>query len=472
MKIPALRFGQEYHSLSQHKVVDLGTGETLATLGLVQENLIAVDCGRGGKMKKAFEILQKIPIEERIRMCVLAGKIFSQDSLEMGGDLLSIEDYHRLLARTSGLPLTLARKNTSRIVSAFEMMGDIVSGLSRGMPYEVFDNGIGTQHGTTVRLTHRAKCLASCMPNNSPGVHVVWLPSLAFGIPVLIRPGSSEPLTPYRLVQAFIKAGFPKEAFAFYPCDHAAANRIPELTGAAIVFGSDETVNRWKNNPAVEIHGSGFSKLFVGPDLMLDWQKYIPTIAENVYTNSGRSCFTVSVIVVPSNGREFAEALACEMSPIVPRPDEDPLAKLSAMAMPDAARRVNETIDAGLKSGGAFDMSAAHQPSGRLIVFEGRTYLLPSVIFCDTMDHVLAKKEFLFPYVAVVEASMNEAFEKMGPTLSLAVYSNDEGLIRRATQSDVNLVSINESTSQLDRKQPHEGNLFDVLFTRKSCVRS
>ena len=110
---------------------------------------------------------------------------------------------------------------------------------------------------------------------------MTWIASLPFGIPVLIRPGSSEPLTPYRLVQSLIKAGYPKEVFGFYPCDHGAANRIPNLTKGAIVFGSDSTVNQWAGNPLIELHGSGYSKLFIGDDLIDDWESLIQAIAVN-----------------------------------------------------------------------------------------------------------------------------------------------------------------------------------------------
>ena len=84
------------------------------------------------------------------------------------------------------------------------------------------------------------------------------------------------------------------------------------------------------------------------------------------------------------------------------------------------------------------------------------------------MQHTLAREEFLFPYVAVVQASNDDAFTQMGKTLALAVYTNDEALKKRARQSYVSLVSINKATSALDRKQPHEEDFFGLLFRRLS----
>lgn len=470
-QIPALRFGEGYHSLTRHPVTDLGSGEELASLGLVLENQIATDCLRGGLLQKALDALQSIPVRKRIEMSVHAADIFESETLDIGGVDQTPDQYIELLARTSGLPNSLAKANTARICTALRNTEAIMSGLSRGLPLEIYDTGLGTQGGANVRINPRIQALGCCMPNNSPGVNVIWLVSLAFGIPVLIRPGSSEPFTPYRLIQAHVKAGYPKEVFGYYPCDHVAANRIPLLTQGAIVFGSDETVQRWKGFPLVQVHGSGFSKLILGEDRIDEWESLIPEMAVNVSANSGRSCFAVSRIMVPRHGKKIAEALAKELATIVPRPLNDPEAKLSAMAMPNVAKAVNETIDDGLKQDGAIDMSAPHHNGKRLVEFEGRTYLQPTVVFCDSSEHTLANQEFLFPFTAVVESSNDEAFATMGSTLSLAVYTKDDALKVRARKSKARLVSINCGTSLLDRKQPHEECLFDeVLYERQSYV--
>lgn len=470
IKIPALCFGERYHSFARHEVTDLSTGQVLASLGLVLENRIAVDCLRKKVLPTARKLLQCIPVRKRISMCIEAAEHFEYGTLECGSTLQSADEYNSLVARTSGLSTALARANTSRIATALRNTEAVMNGLSRGLPFDIYNSGLGKQGNTSVRLTPRIDGLGCCMPNNSPGVHVTWVTCPAFGFPVLIRPGSSEPFTPYRLIQAFIKAGFPAQAFGYYPCDHGAANRIPELTKGAIVFGSDSTVKQWANNPLVQIHGSGFSKLIVGEDRIEEWESLIPELAENVSANSGRSCYAVSRITVPKYAKEIAEALAAKLASLTPLPLEDPKAMLSAMAMPERAVQVSQSIDAALKKGGAVDVSAKYRKGDRLLGFEGRTYLLPTIILCDSSAHPLANEEFLFPYAAVVQSSNDQAFADLGPTLSLAVYTNDEALKSRAQNSDASLVSINKGTSKLDRTQPHEENLFELLFIRRSYV--
>jgi len=468
--IPALRFGTDYHSANTSDVVDLGSKEVLAKLGLVVDGIIQKDCRSGKLLEAAFKKLRAIPMQARVAMCQNACTHFLNDALDCGGVSQTFDEYIDVLTRTSGLSKFLAGQVTDRIGSTLRNMEDIVMGLSRGMAHSIIDSGIGWQWGSTIRLVPRVHALGCCMPGNSPGVHVIWLPALAFGIPVLIRPGSAEPFTPYRLIQAFIKAGFPKEVFGYYPCEHSGANLIPTLTKGAIVFGSDETVKQWKENPLVHVHGSGFSKLILGEDRLSEWKTLIPALAQNVSANSGRSCYAVSRIMVPGHGKEIAAALAEELAKIIPRPLHHPDAFLSAMAMPERATAVNQVIDEELKTKGAIDMSAPHRTGSRLVEFEGRTYMLPTVIYCEKNDHPLANQEFLFPFTAVTEVSNDQAFAEMGPTLALGVYTNNEELKRRARMSHVSLVSVNKSTSVLDRNQPHEHSLFDLFYERLSYV--
>ncbi len=55
------------------------------------------------------------------------------------------------------------------------------------------------------------------LPSNSPGVHTLWLPMIPLQIGLVLKPGSQEPWTPYRLASAFVAAGVPKEAISLYP---------------------------------------------------------------------------------------------------------------------------------------------------------------------------------------------------------------------------------------------------------------
>lgn len=467
-RLPALRFGKPYDSLNQHAITDLGSGDTLGTLSQVIESMIVTDCANGS-LQRALACLQAIPVRRRIEMSVLAAELFEKETLDGGGAPQTPSQYIDVLSRTSGLSHQLAWANTGRIADALRNTEAIMNGLSRGLPLDVLDSGFGEQGGARVRINPRIPALGCNMPNNSPGVNVIWLIVPAFGIPVLIRPGSSEPFTAYRLIQAHIAAGYPAEGFGYYPCGHDAANRIPILTKGGIVFGSDDTVQRWANFPLVQVHGAGYSKVFVGEDRINDWMSLIPELATNIAANSGRSCFAASRVCVPRHGREIAQALAAHLAEMQPLPLHHPRAMLSAMAMPQVAKAVDASITELLQTAGATDISAQYHDR-RLVEFEGRTYLRPTIIRCESNSHPLANKEFLFPFAAVIECPTDVAFAEMGPTLSLAVYTNDDALKVRAQKSVARLVSVNKPTVALDRTQPHEEDLFALLYERLSYV--
>ena len=75
------------------------------------------------------------------------------------------------------------------------------------------------------------------LPSNSPGVHSLWLPAFALKTPLVLKPGSAEPWTPYRIIQALMQAGAPAEAFGYYPADHAGGAEILRRCGRGMVFG-------------------------------------------------------------------------------------------------------------------------------------------------------------------------------------------------------------------------------------------
>jgi hypothetical protein len=127
---------------------------------------------------------------------------------------------------TTGLPFALVRRNMAKIAGVMGNVSDILAGLMRGLPLDVLDTGVSTAGGSAVSFTARGSSLGVVLPSNSPGVHSLWAPAIALKTPLLLKPGSAEPFTPLRIVQAFIAAGVPKQAFAYLPSSHAGASEI------------------------------------------------------------------------------------------------------------------------------------------------------------------------------------------------------------------------------------------------------
>ncbi|MGV2335116.1 MAG UNVERIFIED_CONTAM: aldehyde dehydrogenase family protein [Planctomycetaceae bacterium] len=91
--------------------------------------------------------------------------------------------------------------------------------------------------------------LGLVLPSNSPGVHTLWLPAIPLQIGLVLKPGSSEPWTPYRMYEAFAAAGVPREAFCLYPGPHDVGNKVLETCNRSMIFGGQATVEKYHGNP-------------------------------------------------------------------------------------------------------------------------------------------------------------------------------------------------------------------------------
>ncbi len=207
------------------------------------------------------------------------------------------------------------------------------------------------------------------------------------------------------MIQALIKAGAPPEAFHFYPSDHAGAAEILRGSGRGMVFGDVSTTKLYASDPRIEIHGPGFSKVLLGDDEADNWEQHIDVIAASIADNSGRSCVNASGVWTPRHAAAIADALADKLSAIQPKPADDPAAQLAPFADPNVARRISAMIDDGLTDPGARE---ATQRPARVAELGKCTYLLPSIVHCESPEHTLANREFLFPFAAVVECPQSE----------------------------------------------------------------
>jgi acyl-CoA reductase-like NAD-dependent aldehyde dehydrogenase len=291
---------------------------------------------------------------------------------------------------------------------------------------------------------------------------------------VILKPGREEPWTPSRLIQAFIAAGCPPEAFGFYPTDHEGSAEILRSCGRALVFGDQSTTSPYANNPAIQIHGPGFSKILIGEDEIERWPEFIDLIVSSIADNAGRSCINASAVFVPKYAAEIAAALAQKLGPIKPSPANDTSARLSAFANPKMAEGIDLVIEEGLRNPGALDVTAKYRNGPRKISFDGGVYLLPTIVLCDSFAHPLANREFLCPYASVLQVPEAEMLEHIGPSLVVTAITQNASFRQRLLESPLiqrlNLGPI--STMQVSWDQPHEGNLFEFLYQRRALELS
>jgi acyl-CoA reductase-like NAD-dependent aldehyde dehydrogenase len=467
--LPALRRGKPYESLDKVQVKDHRTGEVMAEVSQVNAGIVRKDMSRIGEARAA---LKKFTVQELIDITAKAGELFLNGTLPLGdkGHTQDPQQYIETLSRTSGLPHIMVKRNMAKIHYALTHMPLILNGLSRGLDLSVIDRGFGEQAGSPVAYFPTTKSLGLVMPSNSPAVNSLWLPSIALKIPVVIKPGREEPWTPFRLIQAFIAAGAPAEAFGFYPTDHEGSSEVIKLNGRCLVFGDVNIAKMYENNPAVQVHGPGWSKIIIGEDKIENWREYIDVIVSSISDNGGRSCINASAVLVPKYGKEIADAIAEKLGAIEPLAPDDEGARLSGFANPKMADYIDSAIEADLQIPGAEDATAKYRNGPRKVEFQGGTYLRPTIVRCDSYAHPLANREFLCPFASVVEVPQKEALSKIGYSLIVTAITQDPDFISELlecpTIDRLNIGAI--STMKISWDQPHEGNMFEFLYKRRS----
>lgn len=471
--LPTLRLGRSYDSLEKIEVKDHRTGEIKALVSQVNAGILKRDLG---KLSAARAALKRFTVAELMELSAKAGKLFLEGTLPLGdrGHQQSPQQYVETLSLTSGLPHVMVRRNMSKIHYALTHMAEVLNGLSRGLDFSIIDRGYGEQFGTKLSFYPSCQALGLVMPSNSPAVNSLWLPAISLKTPVIIKPGKEEPWTPYRLIQAFIAAGVPSEAFGFYPTDHEGASTILNTCGRALIFGDKSTTDQYANNPAIEVHGPGWSKFLIGDDCIENWREYIDVIAGAISDNGGRSCINASAVVVPRYGAEIAEALAQKLGPFAPTTPEDENARLSGFANPKMADFIDNQIEDGLKTPGAEDVTAKYRGGPRKAVFQGGTYMRPTIVRCESFAHPLANREFLCPYASVVTCPQSEMLGQIGYTLACSAITKDPAFTEQLEAfSHIERLNIGPvSTMKISWDQPHEGNMFEFLWQRRSIERA
>jgi acyl-CoA reductase-like NAD-dependent aldehyde dehydrogenase len=403
--IPILRQGEPYQSLDIARVPHHQTRELFVEISQANSGLIRRDLR---DQKTGREKLAALSTRELVDICARAAEHFANDTLPLGNDSQTTEDYVQQVSATTGMPHVLARRNLAKIQGVMAEVGNVLNGLTRNIDWQLLDQGFGAVEGQTLSFYPRTESLGVVLPNNSPGVHSLWVPAVPLKIPLVLKPGSAEPWTPYRIIQALIRAGAPREAFSFYPTDHAGAGEILRSCGRGMMFGDAGSTGVWSNDPRIELHGPGFSKIVIGEDCIEQWEQYLDVMVASIAANGGRSCINASGIWVPAHAEEIAEALADRLAQIIPRAADDEAAQIAPFADGNVATRISQIIDRGLAEPGAREVTAAYRKDTRLATWQGCSYLLPTLVLCDDAAHPLANKEFMFPFASVVKTSQSQ----------------------------------------------------------------
>jgi acyl-CoA reductase-like NAD-dependent aldehyde dehydrogenase len=467
LQLDVLRWGQPYESLEFDNVVHFATGEPIARVGRANGGLIQRDMR---KAQRARDVLTAIPIDELIDRMSRAGDLYMNRTIPMGNGSQTPDEFVRAQSASTGLPENMVRLNMKKNVFVLGEMRSILTSLTRGLDLTVLSRGYGEERGVPISFQAQSPVLGLVLPSNSPGVHTLWLPIIPMQIGLVLKPGPQEPWTPYRMAGAFFEAGIPREAISIYPGEGDVGAAVLDSCPRSLIFGGQATVDRYRGNPRVQAHGPGFSKILLGDDEVDNWEKYLDMMVESVAINSGRGCINCSGIWASRHTNEIAQAIAKRLADVRPLPPDNPDAKLAAFTVPGVAEAISKGIDADLQQPGVMDVTSKYRDGGRLVKQGKADYLLPTVVHCQSPEAAIAYKEYMFPFVTVVDCPESKMIEAVGPTLVCSAITSKEDFRRRLIDA-VHIDRLNLGpvpTTKLNWLQPHEGNIVDFLFRARA----
>jgi acyl-CoA reductase-like NAD-dependent aldehyde dehydrogenase len=466
LNIPVIRWGKPYESLEHADVVHFSTGEPIAKVSQANGGLIMRDARQAQRGRDA---LRQIPSLDLIEMCKRAGNLFEHGTLPLGDGQQSPDDFVHAQSASTGLPEHMCRANIKKNAFVLANIDKILDALTRGLSLEILRRGFGIEsRGVIVSYQAQAAVLGAVLPSNSPGVHTLWLPVIPLQIGLMLKPGSQEPWTPYRVVSAFTQAGVPAEAMSIYPGGHDTGPAILSSCDRSMVFGGAQTVAQYHGNPKVQAHGPGFSKILLGDDEVDNWESHLDLMVESIMSNGGRSCINCSGIWASRHTREIADAIARRVGPVDFKPPTDPSAELAAFTVPEMAEGVWKMVQSDMGEAGVTDVTADFGP--RFSRHERYATIRPVILHCENPDCEAAKKEYMFPFTTVVQCPQDQLLKKIGQTLVCTAITRDASLIPQLGDA-VNIDRLNVGpipTNRLNWLQPHEGNLIEFLFRSRA----
>lgn len=376
-----------------------------------------------------------------------AADIFETKSV---GGLLPSE-FTRLVGQVGGLPEAVIGRSVQEIAHALRQASETAQlGIPRGAAIDPEEEQC---RGGTGRSRRRGDVVSVIAPGNGPGPHALWPQAVALGYRVVIRPSEREPFTAQRLVSSMQAAGL-QDYVVLAPCTHQSVPALIRESDLSIVYGSDATVERYRNSPNVLVQGPGRSKVVITADQVSD--AAISLAFDSVAALGGAACVCASAILVEGDHVAFARSLAdyAEHRFRDPEYQASAVPRLSAGTAKWLRQRVED------------DTTLIRRPSVDELAEGG--FRSAALVRCvETAYHPLVQQEL--PVAAVTVAPFDRAkdMSAIAPALVLTLLTSDVPLIEQVEQlPDIRNLYVGPTPTTWMRPQvPHDGFLAEFLMT-------
>jgi acyl-CoA reductase-like NAD-dependent aldehyde dehydrogenase len=403
--------------------------------------------------------LRPLQAEQRADALTRAADVFMSSTIAG----LDFDNYVELTCRVSGLPMAAARAGAHTVAESLTTACDAVH-PARPSGARPDWRQLSTQAGGAVWV-RRGEVLAVHAPGNAPGVHGLWPQAMALGYRVAIRPSRREPFTAHRLVHALRQTGFRAGDALYLPTDHTVADDVIQAADLAIVYGGQDVVERYAQDPRVLTNGPGRTKILITAEC--DWREYLDVIVDSIANLGGMACVNATAVLYEGDAAPLAHAVAERLSTIQPLPNIDERAVLPTTSI-DAARALADHLAA--KAAGAVAVLGADQVVADL--GGGFAALRPAVHLLPRPDPVKLNVELPFPCVWVSPWSRADGVAPLRNSLVLNVITSDDALVDELVNEPTvtNVYRGRHATYYSAPHIPHEGFLADFLMRNKGFI--
>jgi acyl-CoA reductase-like NAD-dependent aldehyde dehydrogenase len=377
---------------------------------------------------------------------------------------LDFDTYVELASRISGVPIAVTRSGARGVADGVASAFGVVQ-LARPTGAVLDWRDERTRDGAAVWV-RRGEVFAVLASGNGPGVHGLWPQALALGYRVAVRPSRREPLTAHRLVHALREAGFRPQDAVYLPTDHRGADEIMRSADLAMVYGSQDVVDLYANDPTVLVNGPGRAKILITADQ--DWRDYLDVITHSIANLGGIACVNTTAVLYEGDPTPLAQAIGERLSAIPVLPTEDERAILPTQNI-DQATALAAYLAA--VAAGTTPVLGADQVVAALT--DGCAALRPAVHLMAKPDVAKLNIELPFPCVWVSPWSRSDGLDPLRHSLVINAITNDEDLIDDLLNDSTiaNVYRGHHPTYYGEPEIPHDGFLPDFLMRSKGFIR-
>jgi acyl-CoA reductase-like NAD-dependent aldehyde dehydrogenase len=404
--------------------------------------------------------VRPLPTREREAALAKAADVFAHGVIAG----LDFDAYTALASRISGVPVAVTRAGARSVADGVAAaFGGVEPARPAGATLDWRDDA--TRRGGAV-WARRGDVFAVLASGNGPGVHGLWPQALALGYRVAVRPSRREPLTAHRLVHALGQAGFRPHDAVYLPTDHRGADELVRSADLAMVYGGQDVVDKYADDPTVFVNGPGRAKILITADH--DWRDYLDVITDSIANLGGVACVNATAVLYEGDPAPLAEAIAERLSSIAVLPTDDERATLPTQNI-DAATALASHL--ATVAAGSTPLLGADQVVAPLS--DGYAALRPAMHLLAKPDVAKLNVELPFPCVWVSPWSRADGLEPLRHSLVISAITDDEGLIDDllAEPTIANVYGGQHPTHHTAPHIPHDGFLADFLMRNKGFVR-